>query len=87
MEQAVEVRQRLDDRVGIRKPVREAEVPEHRTTRMPRGMQNPNRTKIGMCDEQVCDYAKNRIRYMRVAGVCGTGLLCIRKDSTCVAGL
>ena len=45
MEQAAEVRQRLDDRVGIRQPVREAEVPGHWTTRMPRGMQNPNRAK------------------------------------------
>ena len=78
--------QRLDDRVGIRQPVKEAEVSGHRTTRMPRGMQNPNRSKTDMCDERVCDYAKNRIRRMRVAGVCGTGLLCIRKDSTCVAG-
>ena len=58
------MRQRLDDRVGIRQPVREAEVPGHRTTRIPRGMQNPNRAKTEMCDERVCDYAKNRIRYM-----------------------
>ena len=81
------MRQRLDDRVGIRQPVREAEVLGHRTTRVPRGTQNPNRAKTVMCDERVCDYAKNQIRYMRVAGVCGTGLLCMRKDSTCVAGL
>ena len=55
------MRQRLDDRVGIRQPVREAEIPGHRSTRMPRGMQNPNRAKIEMCDERVCDYAKNWI--------------------------
>ena len=87
MEQAAGVRQRLDDRADIRQPVMEAEVPGHRTTRMPRGMQNPNRAKTGMCDERVCDYAKNRTRYLRVAGVCGTGLLCIMIVSTCVAGL
>ena len=39
------MRQRLDDRVGIRQPVREAEVPGHWITRMPRGMQNPNRAE------------------------------------------
>ena len=49
------MRQRLDDRAGIRQPVREAEVLEHRTARVPRGMQNPNRAKVGMCDERVCD--------------------------------
>ena len=80
------MRRRLDDRAGIRQLVMEAEAPGHRTTRVPRGTQNPNRAKTVMCDEQVCDYAKSRIRYMRVAGVCGTGLLCIRKDSTCVSG-
>ena len=58
------MRQRLDDWVGIRQLVKEAEVSGHRTTRMPRGMQNPNRAKTDMCDERVCDYAKNRIRYM-----------------------
>ena len=62
--------QRLDDRVGIRQPVKDAEVSGHRTTRMPRGMQSPNRAKTDMCDERVCDYAKSRIRYMRVAIVC-----------------
>ena len=81
------MRQRLDDWEGIRQPVMEAEVPGHRATRVPRGAQNPNRAKTAMCDERVCDYAKNRIRYMRLAGVCGIGLLCIKKDSTCVAGL
>ena len=78
--------QRLDDRVGIRQPVKEAEVSGHRTTCMPRGMQNRNRAKTDMCDERVFDYAKNQISRTRVAGVCGTSLLCIRKDSTCVAG-
>ena len=48
-----EMRQQLDDRVGIRQPNREAEVPGHRTTRIPRGMQNPNRAKIEMFDERV----------------------------------
>ena len=73
-----EMRQRLDDRVGIRQPVRETEVPGHRTTRIPRGMQNPNRAKTEMCDKRVYNYAKNRIRYMREASVCSTSLLCIR---------
>ena len=83
------MQQRLDDRVGIRQPVKEAKVSGHRTTRIPRGVQNPNHAKTDKCDERVCDYAKNRTRYMRVAGVCayGTGLLCIRKNSTCVAGV
>jgi hypothetical protein len=80
------VRQRLDDRVGIRQPVKEAEVSGYRTTRTPRGVQNPNRAKTDKCDERVCDYAKSRTRYMQAAGVCGTGLLCIRKNGTCVAG-
>ena len=50
----------------------------HRATRIPRGVQNPNRAKTDRCDERVCDYAKNRVRHMRAAGVCGTGRLCIR---------
>ena len=70
--------QRLDDRVGIRQPVKEAEASGHRATRMPRGVQNPNRAKTDMCDERVCDYVKNRTRYMRAAGVCGTGRVGIR---------
>ena len=37
----------------------EAEALEYWTTRMPRGMQNPNRAKIDVCDERVCDYAMN----------------------------
>ena len=37
--------QRLDDRGGIRQPVKEAEASGHRATRMPRGVQNPNRAK------------------------------------------
>ena len=49
------MRQRLDYRVGIRQPVKEAEVSGHQTTRMPRGMQDPNRAKTVMCDERVCD--------------------------------
>ena len=47
--------QRLDDRVGIRQPVKEAEASGHRATRMPGGVQNPNRAKTDMCDERVCD--------------------------------
>ena len=47
--------QRLDDRMGIRQPVKEAEASGHRATRMPRGVQNPNRAKTDMCDERVCD--------------------------------
>ena len=64
------MRQRLDDRAGIRQPVVEAEVPGCWTTRMPRGMQNPNRAKTDMCDEQVCDYTKNSKDCMCVASVC-----------------
>ena len=59
LEQVAGMRQRLDDRAGIRQPVVEAEVPGCWTTRMPRGMQNPDRAKVDMCDERVCDYAKN----------------------------
>ena len=80
------MRRRLDDRAGIRQPVMEAEIPGYLTTRMPRGMQNPNRAKTGMCNERMCDYAKNRIGYMRVASVCGAGLLCIKMVSAYVAG-
>ena len=65
----------------------EAEVRGCWTTRMPGGMQNPNRAKIDMCDERVCDYAKNWEDCMRVAGVCGTSLLRIGEDDTWVAGM
>ena len=64
------MRQRLEDRAGIRQPVMEAEALVYRTTRTPRGVQNPNRAKTDKSDERVCDYAKSRTRYMRVAGVC-----------------
>ena len=64
------MRQRLDDRAGIRQLVVEAEVPGYWTTRMPRSMQNPNREKIDMCDERVFDYAKNGKDCMRAADVC-----------------
>ena len=80
------VRQRLDDRVGIRQPVKEAEVSGHRTTRTPRGVQNPNCAKTDKCDERVCDYAKSRTRYMQAAHVGGTYPLCKRKNGTCLAG-
>ena len=69
---------RLDNRVGIWQPVKEAEASGHRATRIPRGVQNPNHAKTDMCDERVCDYAKNRTRHMRAAGVCGTGRLCTK---------
>ena len=83
------MRQRLDDRAGIRQLVVEAEVPGYWTTRMPRSMQNPNREKIDMCDERLCDGAKNGMECMRVAGVCAycTSPLCIGKDDMCVAGV
>ena len=87
LEQVAGMRQRLDNRAGIRQPDVEAEVPDCWTTRMPRGMQNPNRAKIDMCDERVCGYAKNGKDCMRAAGVCGTGPLGIGKDDTCVAGV
>ena len=64
------MRQWLEGRVGIRQPVREAEVLGYRTTRTPRGVQNPNHAKTDKCDELVCDYAKSRTKYMRVAGMC-----------------
>ena len=69
LEQVAGMRQRLEDWVGIRQPVVEAEVPGFWTTRTSRGMQNPNRAKIDMCDERVCDYAKNVKDCMRAAGV------------------
>ena len=47
LEQAAGMRQRLDDRAGIRQPIMEAAVPGHRTTHMQGGMQNPNRAKTG----------------------------------------
>ena len=45
------MRQRVDNRVGIRQPVKEAEVLGLQTTRIPRGVQNPNRAKTDKCDE------------------------------------
>ena len=81
------MRQRLEDWAGIRQPVVEAEVPGCWTTRMPKGMQNPNRAKIDMCDERVCDYAKNgRSACAWLVCAYGTSPLCIGKDDTCVAG-
>ena len=85
-EQAVGILQRLEDMVGIRQPEVEAEAPGCWTTRMPRGLQNPNRAMVDSRDERVCDGAKNGKSCMCVACVCyGTSLLCKRKDSTCVA--
>ena len=46
LEQVAGMRQRLDDRAGIRQPVVEAEVLGCWIARMPRGWQNPNRAKI-----------------------------------------
>ena len=70
LEQAAGMRQRLEDRAGIRQPDVEAEVPGCWTTRMLLAMQNPNRAKTDMCDQWVYDYTKNKKGCTCVASVC-----------------